>query len=66
MSCRAKKNADIAKTVADDLIMQAMEEDDDEDEAPVKDADDIIGVAAAIAGPTVEDVSNLCIAPSSL
>lgn len=63
---RAKKNADIAKAVADDLIMQAMEEDVDEDAEPEKDADDIIDVAAAIAGPIVEDVSHLRIAPSSL
>ena len=58
--CRAKKSADIAKAVADDLIMQAMEEDDDEDKEPENDIDDIIDVAAAIAGPTVEDVSPVC------
>ena len=58
-ACRAKKAADIAKAVADDLIMQAMDEDDDEDEEPEKDADHIIDVAAALAGPAAEDVCHL-------
>ena len=63
MLCRAKKAAEIAKAVADDLIMQALDEDDDdddeEDEEPEKDADGIVDVAAALAGPAVEDVCHL-------
>jgi len=64
--CRAKKAADIARATAEDLIMQAMEDAEDDieaaedaaedDKAPEADAEDIIDVAAA-AEPAVEDVS---------
>ena len=57
-SCRAKKAADIARATAEDLILQAMEEDDEEE--PEEDAADIVDVAAAVAGPAVEDVRPLC------